>query len=53
MSKPRVNAGKNSVNLSCFPYGVGHDREGVCLLLNIGEHRILLDCGIVDIQALQ
>ncbi|HHP7232091.1 MAG TPA: MBL fold metallo-hydrolase [Xenococcaceae cyanobacterium] len=37
---------KNSVILSCFPYGVGHNGEGVSLLLNMGEHRILLDCGL-------
>jgi Cft2 family RNA processing exonuclease len=53
MRKPRVNADSNSINLSCLPYGVGHDREGVCLLLNLGQHRILLDCGIADLQSLQ
>ncbi len=53
MRKPRVNVINESINLSCFPYRVGHNREGVCLLLNMGEHRILLDCGIADIEALQ
>ena len=53
MRKSRVDIANESINLSCFPYKVGHDREGVCLLLNMGEHRILLDCGIADITALQ
>lgn len=39
--------------LFCFPYGVGHSDEGVCLLVTMGPHRILLDCGIADIQPLQ
>ncbi|MEM9541161.1 MAG: MBL fold metallo-hydrolase [Cyanobacteria bacterium P01_E01_bin.42] len=38
--------------LSCHAYGVGHGREGVCLLLRMGEHRILLDCGLNDISPL-
>jgi len=38
--------------LACFPYGVGHDAEGVCLLVQMGPHRILLDCGLADINAL-
>jgi Cft2 family RNA processing exonuclease len=39
--------------LACFPYGVGHGSEGVCLLVQMGPHRILLDCGLIDISALQ
>ncbi|MDP8965612.1 MAG: MBL fold metallo-hydrolase [Cyanobacteriota bacterium] len=39
--------------LACFPYGVGHGAEGVCLLVQMGPHRILLDCGLADINALQ
>jgi Cft2 family RNA processing exonuclease len=39
--------------LACFPYGVGHGSEGVCLLVQMGPHRILLDCGLMDINALQ
>lgn len=38
--------------LTCFPYGVGHGAEGVCLLVQMGPHRILLDCGLTDINAL-
>lgn len=38
--------------LTCFPYSVGHGGEGVCLLVQIGHHRILLDCGLEDISAL-
>ena len=39
--------------LTCFPYGVGHSEEGVCLLVQMGPHRVLLDCGLTDINALQ
>jgi Cft2 family RNA processing exonuclease len=38
--------------LSCFPYGVGHDAEGICLLVELGWHRVLLDCGLADISPL-
>ncbi len=37
---------KKSLTLSCLPYSVGHNDEGVSLLLKIGEHYVLLDCGI-------
>nr|WP_254030549.1 MBL fold metallo-hydrolase [Planktothrix agardhii] len=36
----------------CLAYSVGHAGEGVCLLVRIGSHRILLDCGIQDISPL-
>jgi len=39
--------------LACFPYGVGHGAEGVCLLVQMGPHRILLDCGLADISPLE
>jgi Cft2 family RNA processing exonuclease len=39
--------------LSCFPYAVGHGAEGVCLLVQMGPHRILLDCGLENIAPLQ
>lgn len=39
--------------LTCFAYGVGHGAEGVCLLVQMGPHRILLDCGLADIAPLQ
>jgi Cft2 family RNA processing exonuclease len=38
--------------LSCLPFGVGHDREGVCLLVKIGPYRVLLDCGLADLKPL-
>ncbi|WP_346290582.1 MBL fold metallo-hydrolase [Sphaerothrix gracilis] len=34
-------------DLSCLPYGVAHNAEGVCLQVRMGPHRILLDCGAV------
>ncbi|MBW4660103.1 MAG: MBL fold metallo-hydrolase [Drouetiella hepatica Uher 2000/2452] len=38
--------------LECLPLGVGHADEGVCLLVRMGSHRILLDCGLSNIQPL-
>ena len=40
-------------SLSCLPYGAGHSGEGICLLLNLGPHRILLDCGLANISPLE
>jgi len=48
MGKQIMQSHKNLVSLSCLPYGAGHDREGISLLLTMGEHRILLDCGITS-----
>jgi Cft2 family RNA processing exonuclease len=39
-------------DLVCFPYGVGHSDEGVCLLVKMGPYRILLDCGLHDVSPL-
>lgn len=39
--------------LVCFPYAVGHGAEGVCLLVQMGPHRILLDCGLENISPLK
>ena len=41
---------ENSDRLACFTYGVGHDREGVCLLVTIGPYRIMLDCGLASLK---
>lgn len=38
--------------LQCLPYGVGHADEGVCLLIQMGPHRLLLDCGLTDMSSL-
>ncbi|WP_088242180.1 MBL fold metallo-hydrolase [Calothrix rhizosoleniae] len=38
--------------LDCFTYGVHHHGEGVCLLVRLGTHRLLLDCGLADISSL-
>lgn len=46
-------ASANSIPISCFTYGVGHENEGICLLLQIGERRILFDCGLADLKPLQ
>ncbi|OUC13756.1 MAG: hypothetical protein B0A82_15770 [Alkalinema sp. CACIAM 70d] len=36
----------------CLPYAVGHGDEGICLLVMVGDYRILLDCGLRNLQAL-
>lgn len=38
--------------LDCLPYGVGNSDEGICLLVQMGRHRILLDCGLKNINPL-
>jgi len=38
--------------LECLTYGVGHAGEGVCLLVRMGPHRVLLDCGLRNIAPL-
>jgi Cft2 family RNA processing exonuclease len=50
MSKRRSVSPDLIDRLSCFPYGVGHENEGVSLLITMGPYRILLDCGLNDIQ---
>ncbi len=52
MSKVRP-ATANPVPLSCFTYGVGHEDEGICLLLKIGDRRILFDCGLSNLKPFQ
>jgi Cft2 family RNA processing exonuclease len=47
-----MDAGEVSNDLQCLPYSVHHDDEGVCLLIRMGPHRILLDCGLADISPL-
>ncbi len=49
---PQFN-NSDGLELECFPYGVHHEGEGVCLLVRMGPHRILLDCGLADISPLQ
>ncbi|MGB3296439.1 MAG: MBL fold metallo-hydrolase, partial [Phormidesmis sp.] len=39
--------------LSCLPYSVGYEDEGVCLSIQIGPYSILLDCGLSDITPLR
>ncbi|WP_347278216.1 MBL fold metallo-hydrolase [Leptolyngbya sp. FACHB-541] len=36
--------------LECLPYAVGHADEGVCLLVQMGPYRVLLDCGLEDLS---
>ncbi len=38
--------------VACFPYAVGHGQEGICLEVQLGPRRVLLDCGLADLAAL-
>jgi Cft2 family RNA processing exonuclease len=38
--------------LACLPYAVGHGQEGICLEVQLGPRRVLLDCGLSDLSAL-
>ena len=49
----RLSAKENGLELECLPYGVQHEDEGICLLVRMGPHRILLDCGISEFSALR
>ncbi len=51
MRKSQRRTASSSFPLSCFSYGVGHEDEGICLLLQIGDYRMLLDCGLTDLKA--
>ncbi len=48
-----LHIGDANSELECLPYGVQHGDEGVCLLVRMGPHRILLDCGLADVSSLQ
>lgn len=44
-------ASDRQAHLACLPYAVGHSaNEGVCLLVQMGPHRVLLDCGLSDLS---
>ena len=38
------------IAISCYPFGVGNNTEGVAILLQIADYSILLDCGLKDIS---
>ncbi len=52
MSRSSLTSDPYPTDLYCFPYGVGHYREGVCLQIQMGPYRILLDCGLTNIDPL-
>lgn len=43
----------SSIPFSCLPYGIGRPGEGVCLFVQMGEYRVLLDCGLPDLHGLK
>ncbi|MGF1568815.1 MAG: MBL fold metallo-hydrolase [Nodosilinea sp.] len=40
-------------DLACFPFGVGHGQDGVCLEIQMGPRRVLLDCGLSSMATLE
>mgnify|MGYP002777027784 CR=1 FL=1 len=52
ISPSSTPVGEANSELECFPYGVKHGDEGVCLMVRMGPYRILLDCGLADISVL-
>lgn len=44
-----IDAEETANELQCLPYSVQHQNEGVCLLVRMGPHRILLDFGLANI----
>ncbi len=53
MISQRKNYSPNQeISLSCLPYGTGHELEGISLLLQIDDYRVLLDCGLQDLTVL-
>ncbi|ACK67206.1 beta-lactamase domain protein [Rippkaea orientalis PCC 8801] len=52
MSRPPQAFDQQVPPLSCFPYGVGHAQEGICLQVQMGHYRILLDCGLSNLTPL-
>jgi len=41
------------IDLQCLPYSVGHADEGVCLQVQMGPYRVLLDCGLENLAPLE
>ena len=52
MLKRQETTSEPPIKLSCYPFGVGHHTEGVSILVYLGDYRILLDCGLSEIQPL-
>ncbi|MDD1419543.1 MBL fold metallo-hydrolase [Dolichospermum sp. ST_sed1] len=50
MDNISIDAVETSNELECLPYSVQHQDEGVCLLVRMGSHRILLDFGLTNIS---
>ncbi|WP_318728159.1 MBL fold metallo-hydrolase [Roseofilum sp. Guam] len=50
---PTLLACQLLVTLECIPYGTGQSGDGVCLLVRMGPYRILLDCGLHQIDPLR
>jgi Cft2 family RNA processing exonuclease len=38
--------------LACFPLGCGHSQEGISLLVQLGNNRLMLDCGVDNLDLL-
>lgn len=49
----RFKVGEGGTELECLPYAVHHNNEGVCLIVRMGPHRIMLDCGLANVSSLR
>lgn len=52
MKRQEFNSIPDDITISCYPFSVGNNTEGVAVLLQIADYRILLDCGLEDISTL-
>jgi Cft2 family RNA processing exonuclease len=52
MSQRRLAKSERPDYLACLAYGIGDGEDGVCLLLQMGAHRLMLDCGLTDVRPL-
>ena len=50
MNNISIDAVETANELECLPYSVQHQDEGVCLLVRMGPHSILLDFGLTNIS---
>jgi Cft2 family RNA processing exonuclease len=37
------------MSFDCVPYGLGDQQDGLCMAIDFGDCRILIDCGLADI----
>ncbi len=53
VKQQEFNSIEEDLKISCYPFGAGNNTEGIAVLLQIADYRILLDCGLKNISVLQ